>query len=372
MGNLVKINDDKSEIIKPGSFEKEKILQEIVKKHPEIIPLEEIDENFDPLLIIGREFNLEKAGTIDLLAVDTTGLITIIEFKLDKNTETRRIVAQTIEYAANLWEMSYYELDEKVHEYFNSNRCDIKELKSKTLMQAVRWHYKKLKKEDEMEFSAEEFMKNVSRNLKKGEFRLIIFCDRVDERTERAVEYINLLSSFDIYCASTDKYEVDGKGFFKSRMVTGDKTKASRIKKYAGKITFNDFIESIPNELVDIYHFLGEKMNEINGYYVMGTKGFAVYFLMGNGKMRPFAAYPKRIELISENYIEQNVNKETIVISEDAKKDYQENISKLNQFKNSFKFPGKFPSYKYSQLKPSELKDYFNFVFEWYKKWYQG
>lgn len=152
MGYLVKIADGKSEILKPELFDKEVILQEIVKKHPEIIPLEEIDESYDQLLIIGREFNVEKAGSIDLLAIDTTGLLTIIEFKLDKNTDIRKVVAQTIEYAANIWEMSYDVLDKKVQEYFNSNRCDIKELKSKTLVQAVRWHYKKEKKEDDSEF----------------------------------------------------------------------------------------------------------------------------------------------------------------------------------------------------------------------------
>lgn len=370
MRYLVKIADGKSEIIKPELFDKEVTLQEIVKKHPEIIPLEEIDESYDQLLIIGREFNVEKAGSIDLLAIDTTGLLTIIEFKLDKNTDIRKVIAQTIEYAANIWEMSYDVLDKKVQEYFNSNRCDIKELKSKTLVQAVRWHYKKEKKEDDSEFSAEEFIKNVSSNLQKGEFRLIIFCDKVDERTKRAVEYLNLLSRFDIYCASTDEYEDGGKKYFKSTLVTADRTKISKEKKYAGKITFDDFLKTIPNELIETFNHLDGKMKETNGYYVMGTKGFAVYFQVGNEKMRPFAAYPNKIELISENLIEQDINKKTIVIPEDAKEDYEENMSKLNPFQDSFKHPGKYPTYKYSQLKPNELKDYFNFIFEWNKRWF--
>jgi len=368
MGYLVKISEGKSEIIKPESFDKEVTLQEIVKNHPEIIPLEEIDEEFDPLLIIGRELYLEKAGSIDLLAIDTTGLLTIIEFKLDKNSKMREVIAQTIEYGANMWEMSYDILDKKVREFFNSNRCDIKELKGKTLVQAVRWHYKKTKQEDDSEFSAEEFIKNVSRNLQKGEFRLIIFCDKVDDRTKRAVEYLNLLSRFDIYCASTDEYEDEGKKFFKSTFVTADRTKISKEKKYAGKITFDEFLKSIPAELVDIFKFLDEKMKEINGYYVMGIKGFAVYFQVGTEKMRPFAAYPHKLELISENFIEQDINKKTIVIAEDAKKDYEEHISKLNPFQNSFKNPGKYPTYKYNQIKPNELKNYFNFIIEWNKR----
>jgi len=155
MGYLVKIGNNKYEVIKPKSFKKEERLQEIVKNNPEIIPLEEIDENFDPLLVIGREFTLESVGSIDLLAIDVTGLISIIEFKLEKNTDIRKVVAQVVEYAANIWEMSYDVLDKKVQNYFNSDRCEIPDLKNKTLVQAVRWHFNKTKKEECVEFFSE-------------------------------------------------------------------------------------------------------------------------------------------------------------------------------------------------------------------------
>lgn len=84
MGYLLKINNGKIETIKPKSFEKKEMLQEIVKKFPEIIPLEEIDENFGPLLIIGREFPLETAGSVDLLAIDTSALQLLLNSNLKK------------------------------------------------------------------------------------------------------------------------------------------------------------------------------------------------------------------------------------------------------------------------------------------------
>ncbi|MFQ6121052.1 MAG: hypothetical protein ACE5KE_14350, partial [Methanosarcinales archaeon] len=227
MGYLVKIDKDKTEIVIPKFFDKEEILRDIVKKYPEIIPLEEIDENFESLLIIGREFSLAGAGSIDLLAIDASGLITIIELKLERNTDIRKSIAQVIEYAANLWEMSYDVLDKKVQDYFKCQECAIKELKNKTLVQAVRWHFEKTKRDsDEIKFDSEEFIKNVSGNLQKGEFRLIIFCDNVDMRTKRAVEYLNFLSSFDIFCVSTNAYEVDGNFYFKSSIITSDRNKA--------------------------------------------------------------------------------------------------------------------------------------------------
>jgi len=372
MGYLVKISDDNIETIKPKSFEKEEIMQEIVKSYPEIIPLEEIDENFDPILIIGREFPLEEAGSIDLLAIDVSGLITIIEFKLERNTDIRKIVAQILEYAANLWEMSYYDLDKKVQDYFNSSRCEIKELKNKTLVQAVKWHFEKTKKESgDRTFSSEEFIKNVSRNLQKGEFRLIIFCDNVDGRTKRSVEYLNNLSNFDFYCVSTDAFEVDGNRFFKSNLITIDRKKSIAGGKRAGKISFDDFLNSIPHEYheyKEVYKYFNEKMKETNGYYSMGTKGFAFYLQINDKKMRPFCGYPDFIELISEKFFNKYVDK--AIVTESAKKDYEEKIKNIRPFKDSFKDSRVYPTYKYNQMKPDELKEYFNFIIEWYKKWF--
>jgi hypothetical protein len=310
MGYLIKINKEKSELIRSQTFDKEDELQEIVKKFPEIIPLNEIDEDFRPLLIIGREFSLGNAGSIDLLGIDITGLITLIEFKLEKNTDIRRVVAQTIEYAANLWEMSYDVLDRKVQEYLKSNKCEITELKNKTLVQAVEWHYRKTKKEEDEAFSSEEFIKTVSSNLQEGEFRLIIFCDSVDERTIRSVEYLNELSNFDIYCISTDEFEVDGKRFFKSNLITKNRKGVTGRKKHAGRISFDDFLNSVPTELVDVYRYFNERMKEVNGYYSMGTKGFSTYFLLNEKKIRLFEGYPDRISLLSKNYFDNYINKE--------------------------------------------------------------
>lgn len=371
MGFLVKINNDKTEIIKSKSFRKEEDLQEIVKKFPEIIPLEEINEDFDPLLVIGREFSLEGAGDIDLLAIDKSGLITIIEFKLEKNTDIRKVVAQVIEYAANMWEMSYADLDRKVRDYFKSSRCEITKLKNSTLVQAVKWHFERTKKEsEETEITSEEFIINVSNNLQKGEFRLMVFCDNVDVRTKRAVEYLNDLASFDIYCIATDAYDVDGKIYFKSSLITIDRKKTSSEKKRAGKITFDDFVKSVPDEFKEVYKYFDEKRKETNGYYSMGTKGFAAYLQIGDNKMRIFEAYPAYISLLSKNFVDKYINKDEIIVPQEAIKDYQEKISKISSFKDSFDYTGVYPNYKYSNIKPEELKEYFNFMTDWYKRWF--
>jgi len=374
MGYLLKIENDKQRAIKPKPFDNEEALQEIVKKFPEIIPLEEIDENFDSLLIIGREFSLEGAGSIDLLAIDVSGLITVIEFKLEKNTDIRKVVAQVIEYAANLWELSYDILDKKVQDYFKSNRCEIKELKNKTLVQAVKWRFNKVRKEDEdTEFSTEDFIKNVSSNLQEGEFRLLIFCDNVDERTKRAVEYLNNLSGFDIYCASTDAFEVDGQKFFKSSLITIDRKKTSSSKKRAGKITFEDFLNSIPKEYreyKETYEYFDDKFKDLDGFYSMGTKGFSAYLIVRENKLQILQAYPDYIILDSKYYFNKTINLHKDMITEEEIIDFENRISNIRPFKNSFGLVKKNPHFKFNKFKPNDLKEYIDTVFDWYKKWY--
>jgi hypothetical protein len=370
MGYLIKINNNGAKIIKPKSFDKEEPLQEIIKRHPELIPLEEIDENFKPLLVIGREFSLENAGSIDLLAIDTLGVITLIEFKLEKNADIRKVVAQTIEYAANLWEMSYDVFDEKVKAYFNSDRCEINELKGKTLAQSIQWHHQRTKSEDDGEFSIEDFMKSVSSNLQKGEFRLIIFSDQADDRIKRAVEYLNELSDFDIYCATTELYEEKGDKVFKSTFITRDRKGLSSRKKYAGKISFYEFLRSFPDEFknfAEAYGIFNEKKNEVYGYCSMGTKGFAAYFPVGENKIRLFEGYPTFISLLSKRYFER-INKEEVLVPEEAIENYEKGISKIAPFKDSFQFKGVYPNYKYDQFSPSDLIRYFEFIISWYKE----
>ena len=368
MGYLVKIGNEKNQIIKPKSFKKEEILQEIVKNNPEIIPLEEIDENFDPLLIIGREFTLENVGSIDVLAIDVTGLITIIEFKLEKNTDIRKAVAQVVEYAANIWEMSYDVFDKKVQNYFNSGHCEISDLKTKTLVKAVRWHFNRSKKEEGVEFSSEEFIKNVSSNLQKGEFRMIVFCDHVDERIKRSVEYLNLLSRFDIYCASTDAYIVDGVQLFRSSLITRDRKKASSVSKYAGKITYDDFINSVPDSYKNAFKFFNEGIKQVEGYYSWGSKGFAWYFVKNEDKFRPFEAFPGYIIIFVKMYFDRLIKKDIKSISEESVKDYSNRIEKIKTFQNLFHLKNYYKNFKYSQMKPEELREYFEILINWYKK----
>ena len=369
MGRLLKIRNQKTEIIVSKTIEREEDLQEFVKQFPEIIPIDEIDDEFKPLLVIGSEFTIKEVGSIDLLGIDSAGLITIIEFKLEKNFDIRKVVAQTLEYAANMWELPYDVLDQSVRNYLNSNRCAVEELRNKSLSQAVEWHFIKNKSEEDKEFSTEDFIKTVTHNLQAGEFRLIIFCDKVDDRTKRTVEYLNELSRFDIYCASADFFETEGAHFIKPYLITKDRERSTSGKQHAGKLSFEEYIESIPMEFADHAKEIAafrDRMTLLRGFLSMGTKGFAAYFVTPESKIKLFESYSRDFYLMTKNYVKTkgwDVPHESI-------EDYESRIEKILVFKDSFQNQKHWNRYRFNRIKPADLKNYFDTILDWYSKWF--
>ena len=82
----------------PTGFPAEAALHGIVEEAPNLLPLSGTPQ----LTVIGREVPL-GSGYADLLAVEQTGRLVVIEVKLARNAEARRaVVAQVLAYAAYL------------------------------------------------------------------------------------------------------------------------------------------------------------------------------------------------------------------------------------------------------------------------------
>jgi len=83
--------------------------QEQLHKSPSILPVEELDDSFAPLLSLGREIE-----SIDNLFISPNGRITIVETKLFRNPEaTRQVLAQILDYAKRLSSLRYEEFEKK-------------------------------------------------------------------------------------------------------------------------------------------------------------------------------------------------------------------------------------------------------------------
>lgn len=186
----------------------ESALQQLIRDNPEVLPLDDLGESIAPLLVVGRETALAN-GLADIIAVDSDGLITIIECKLDRNSEVKRtVIGQVLGYASYLWGMTYAQFETAVaRKYFDSDQCHRTDLRSVPLDNAMQMFIKEQSSGEG--WNGEAFRDQLETNLRNGRFRLIIVVDKVNDEMQRTVEYLNACTgpNFDILCAELRYFE---------------------------------------------------------------------------------------------------------------------------------------------------------------------
>lgn len=148
-------------------------LQALLFEHPTLLPVDELKLDAVPLVPIGREVSV-KAGRIDCLYVSPTGQLTVVEVKLWLNPEARRqVVAQVIDYAKELSLWGYEDLD----------RC-ARAAAGRGLWELV------AAEAGEAGLTEAQFVDEVTRNLKRGDFLLLLVGDGIREDVERMAEFL--------------------------------------------------------------------------------------------------------------------------------------------------------------------------------------
>ena len=101
--DIYKINDDNSlRKVEQKNVDTEKKLEDILEKNIHII-----DSTFK---IIGRQVSISNSGRIDILAIDGNGKLIILELK--KGRGNRDIIAQILDYASYIEDLSRKDLEE--------------------------------------------------------------------------------------------------------------------------------------------------------------------------------------------------------------------------------------------------------------------
>jgi RecB family endonuclease NucS len=96
--------------LEPAAYPAEAALHDLVERAPHMLPL----AGSPRLTVLGREVRL-GSGSADLLAVEATGRLVIIEVKLAANAEARRaVVAQVLSYAGYLQGLDPEQLESQI------------------------------------------------------------------------------------------------------------------------------------------------------------------------------------------------------------------------------------------------------------------
>lgn len=154
-------------------------LQDLLERHPELLPIEDIEPAFAPLVSIGREVGT-TAGAIDNLFINPDGYLTLVETKLWRNPEARReVVGQIIDYAKDVSQWDFEDLDAQVRAYARQHSQG-----KVGLLEIVR---------DAgfgFELDEAQFIDRVTRNLQRGRLLLIVAGDGIRESVEAMADYL--------------------------------------------------------------------------------------------------------------------------------------------------------------------------------------
>jgi len=154
-------------------------LQDLLERHPELLPVEDIEPAFAPLIPIGREVGT-PAGSIDNLFINPEGYITLVETKLWRNPEARRlVVAQILDYAKEVSLWDYEQLDGHIRAAARQRR------------RQDAGPYEMAKASGAAaDLDEAQFVDRVTRNLRRGRLLLIIAGDGIRESVEAMAEYL--------------------------------------------------------------------------------------------------------------------------------------------------------------------------------------
>lgn len=113
-GTPILVNQGTSTTLSRARDVSERWLQELIHRHPICLPMDEIEPGLGHLIPVCMELPL-KTGSVDNLFVTPEGNLVVVEVKLWRNPEARRVVvAQALDYAVALFQLDYIGLESAI------------------------------------------------------------------------------------------------------------------------------------------------------------------------------------------------------------------------------------------------------------------
>jgi len=208
----------------------EKLLQKYLVEDPSGLPFEDIEDDVR-LAIIGKEFPAGN-GFIDALGVDQTGALYLIETKLYRGTDNRRILAQVLDYGSGLWNAYRNRSDFLASLNKNAGR---------TLKRNARQEIAK-----QFELNPEEtdrLLEHAAQNITNGRFNFVVLMDHIDENLKNLITFVNANTVFTIYGVEFEFYGVDEESTLAIPRLHGAETPKGTAHQGAGPIMDESFFE---------------------------------------------------------------------------------------------------------------------------------
>lgn len=232
----------------------EKLLQKYIVENPSCLPLEEIEEDLR-LVVVGKEFPAGY-GFVDALAVDQAGEIYLIETKLFRGTDKRRVLAQMLDYGAGLWK-----------DYRNGADF-LARLDTNAVGKLKRSARQEVEKQFELNpEEADRLLANAAQHIIDGHFNFIVLIDHIDDGLKDLFTFVDASTVFTIYGMEFEFYTIDDESVIAiPRLHGGDRPTSSARKRGAliiNELFFQQAADTMPPEVVSairaLYQFSVEE-----------------------------------------------------------------------------------------------------------------
>jgi hypothetical protein len=173
-------------------------LHDVLTNNPLLLPAEDLQ--LDRLAVFGRESKVDS-GRPDLVLVDRSAQVCIVEVKREDNPDTRHVIAQLLDYAAALWRMSAEDFERAVlHPYLRSGGQS-EPLPGLGTYAAAQFADSG---EERAEFEFEDFAQRLGQSLASGQFRLVVAAPDIPVGVQGVIEYLSsqgmLMYGLEISC----------------------------------------------------------------------------------------------------------------------------------------------------------------------------
>jgi len=325
-------------------------LQNLLASSPSLLPVDEIREGVSPLVFAVCEFGLPGSGNTDILAFSADGDIAIIECKLATNPESKRkVIGQILEYAAQLWEMSYDEINTRIQRVKSKSLSDL-------VAEAVAGGW------DE-----ENFRNGVRQSLESGSFLLIIVVDEMSEDLKRIIRYINECSksAFSLHALEMRRFQANADEILVPHLY-GASSKplipGTQRKHWTEEEFFRVLYENIEPKVVEvvknIYKWSGDIADRI--WFGTGAKigSFTFHYLREGKTISVFTVYTDGSFYLNYGWLSTQIDKETM-------QEFNKLIHEIPSFERIPADFSKWPSITYAILNQPEAIEGFKKTVTW-------
>jgi hypothetical protein len=192
---ILRISGGAAVVAREEPFESEARLHRAIADHPEVLPSEEL--GLGTLIPLASELNL-GTGPMDLLAVDASGRLAIVEFKRGtENPDVRKVVAQLLDYGSSLWRTDVDRLEEACR--------DQGAVGEGGLVAHAADRFSDLG----VDFAEDAFRAGMEATLEAGDIVFLYVARDLDERTRRIMTYLGEGPRLSVFAVEVDNFHID-------------------------------------------------------------------------------------------------------------------------------------------------------------------